>query len=218
LADVKQPSQRIARGSEEFARVLGFSDAVFAIAMTLLVVGIGVPTLNDEGSVGELWDDLGDLFPEILSFFISFAVIGRYWIAHHRFFARLGAFEYGLLWVNLVYLAFVAFLPFPTALLGNYFDNPLSVSTYAITVALISGLEVALMRRAHDVGLMSRPMPEPIYRWGVNASSLPVAFMLASVPVAFLSSALAVIMWFLSAPVQALVLDRNRPAGASDWF
>jgi uncharacterized membrane protein len=216
LADEK-PS-RIPRGSEEFGRVLAFSDGVFAIAMTLLVVGVGVPALNDEGSVGELWDDLGDLFPEILSFFISFAVIGRYWVAHHRFFGRLAAFDYGLIWLNLLYLAFVAFLPFPTALLGNYFDNPLAVATYAITVAVISGLEVVLFRRAHDVGLLSRPMPEPIYRYGVRASSMPVAFLLASVPVAFLSSVLAVVLWFVSVPVQLLVLDRNRPAQASDWY
>ena len=91
---IRSPAVRIARGSDEFSRVLAFSDGMFAIARTLLVVGIGVPELRDEGSVGELWDDFGDLYPEILSFFISFAVIGRYWVAHHRFFARVAALNY----------------------------------------------------------------------------------------------------------------------------
>jgi uncharacterized membrane protein len=151
--------RRPARGSEEFVRVLGFSDGLFAIAMTLLVVSVSVPVLHDENSVHELLDDLNHRSAEIVSFFISFVVIGRYWVAHHRFFALIGAFDYGLIAVNLVYLAFVAFLPFPTALLGNYFDNPLSVIVYALNIAVVSGLEVLLMQRAHRSGLFERPMP-----------------------------------------------------------
>jgi uncharacterized membrane protein len=214
----KLTSTRVPRGSDEFSRVLAFSDGVFAIAMTLLVVGIGVPELADEHSVGELWDDFGDLYPEIISFFISFAVIGRYWVAHHRFFAKVAALDYGLVWQNLLYLAFIAFLPFPTAVLGNYFSNPLSVATYAVTVAIISGLEVILFRRAHDAGLLRQRMPEDVYRWGVAASTLPVAFLLGSVPIAFLSSIAAVVVWFLSVPVQLLWLDRRMPPNAAEWF
>jgi uncharacterized membrane protein len=197
--------------------VLAFSDGMFAIAMTLLVVGIGVPTIADGSDEGQLLDAFHDLVPEIVSFFISFAVIGRYWVAHHQFFARLRAMDYGLIGINLVYLAFIAFLPFPTALLGNYFENPISVATYAVAVALVSGLEVVLFRRAYRAGLLTLGMPEPVYRWGVAASSLPVAFLLASVPVAFLSTIAAVGVWFLSVPGQ-LVLDRRRPPDAAEWF
>jgi uncharacterized membrane protein len=73
------------RGEIEFSRVLAFSDGVFAIAVTLLVVGIGVPTVRES----QLGDALRDLRPEIISFFISFIVIGNYWLAHHRFVAQL---------------------------------------------------------------------------------------------------------------------------------
>jgi uncharacterized membrane protein len=198
--------------------VLAFSDGVFAIAITLLVVGIGVPELADGDSVNELWNDFGDLYPEVLSFFISFLVIGRYWIAHHQFFARVAALDYGLVWQNLLYLGFVAFLPFPTAVLGNYFDNPLAVATYAVAVAIISGLEVVLFRRAHDADLLAREMPDAVYRWGLTASTLPVGFLLASVPVAFVSTGAAVAVWFLSVPVQILWLNRRMPPEAADWF
>jgi uncharacterized membrane protein len=136
--------------------VLAFSDGLFAIAMTLLVVAIGVPTLSDGDSVHELAEALNDLSPELISFFISFAVIGRYWAAHHLFFAQLARMDRGLIGLNLVYLAFVAFLPFPTALLGEYFDNPLSVVIYAVNVALVSGMEVVLFRHAHRAGLSRR--------------------------------------------------------------
>jgi uncharacterized membrane protein len=205
------------RGSEEFSRVLTFSDGLFAIAMTLLVVGIGTPMLENGGDEGELLDAYGDRLSEIVSFFISFAVIGRYWVAHHQFFRLLREMDYPLVGINLVYLAFIAFLPFPTGVLGTYFENPISVATYGVAVAVVSGLEVALFRHAYRAGLLAGEMPEPVYRYGVMASMLPVAFMLLSVPVAFLCTIAAVACWFLAVPVQ-VVLDRYRPAGAEDWF
>jgi uncharacterized membrane protein len=199
-------------------RVLAFSDGLFAIAMTLLVVSVSVPTLQDEHSFHELLNDLNDRSAEIISFFISFAVIGRYWVAHHRFFALIGELDYGLIGVNLVYLGFIAFLPFPTALLGNYFDNPLSVIAYALNIALVSGLEVLATRQAFRSRLFEAEMPPVVYRWAMVTSSLPVALMVLSVPVAFLSSWLAVLCWFASGPVQALFLNRRMPAEAAEWF
>jgi uncharacterized membrane protein len=205
------------RGSDEFTRVLSFSDALFGIAMTLLVVAIGVPRLDDGGDPGELLSALWDLEPEITSFVISFAVIGRYWLAHHSFFARLDAVDSRLMGTNLVYLAFVAFLPFPTALLGEYFSNPVSVALYAPIVAAVSGLEVVMFVQATRSGLLAQAMPGDVFRWGVAASLLPVALFLASVPVAFVSTRLAVVVWLALIPAEML-LDRRRPPGTEQHF
>lgn len=199
------------RDSAEFNRVLTFSDGLYAIAMTLLVVGIGVPMLQEPGDEGELLSELGDLVPELFSFFLSFAVIGRYWVAHHQFFARLRAVDGGLIAINLVYLAFVAFLPFPTALLGNYFENPISVALYALSVAAVSGLEVALFARAYGSGLLRRRIPPEVYRWGATVAFSPVVFFLLSIPVAFVSTVAAVAVWFLAVPAQLLIFDRRKP-------
>jgi uncharacterized membrane protein len=204
------------RDSAEFNRVLAFSDGLYAIAMTLLVVGIGVPTLEDPDDVNELLRDLGDLWPEMLSFFISFAVIGRYWLAHHQFVSRLRAFDGGLIAINLVYLGFVAFLPFPTGLLGNYFENPISTSLYALTVAVVSGLEVALFARAYSAGLLQRSIPRDVFRWGAAVAFSPVIFFLLSIPVAFVNTTAAVAFWFLAVPLQLLVLDRRKPPGTDE--
>jgi uncharacterized membrane protein len=199
------------RDSAEFNRVLAFSDGLYAIAMTLLVVGIGVPTLQQPDDVGELLGDLGDLLPELFSFFLSFAVIGRYWVAHHQFFSRLRAVDGGLIAINLVYLGFVAFLPFPTGLLGNYFENPISVALYALSVAAVSGLEVALFARAYRDGLLKRAIPGDVYRWGAAVAFAPVVFFVISVPVAFVSTVAAVAVWFLAIPAQILWWDRRKP-------
>jgi len=208
---------RYKRGSDEFTRVLAFSDGLFAIAMTLLVVAIAVPALNDAESVDELADALNDKSSEFISFFISFAVIGRYWLAHHQFFARLAWLDGGLIGINLIYLAFVAFLPFPTDLLGTYFDNPLAVAIYGVSVAVVSGLEVVLFRHAHRREMMRERLPEDVYRWGVFQSTSPVIFFLGSVPVAFVSTDLAIACWFLGIPF-AIVSRHWTPPEAGRYF
>jgi uncharacterized membrane protein len=210
-------ARRYDRGTDEFTRVLAFSDALFAIAMTLLVVGIGVPDLSDTDSVRELADALNDDLGAFVSFFISFAVIGRYWLAHHSFCSRLSAMDGQIIGLNLIYLMFVAFLPFPTALLGNYFENPLSIGVYAITVAAVSGMEVVLFHHAHRHALFERPLPEDVFRWGVRLSLSPVIFFVLSIPLAFVSTTLAVAAWFLGIPYQMLE-DRNKPANADEYL
>ena len=206
----KRSSRTFAHQSVEFGRVVAFSDGLFAIAMTLLVVGITVPAISDNDSVGELADALNELSSSVVSFFISFAVIGRYWIAHHSFFSGLKAIDSTLISINLLYLAFIAFLPFPTALLGAYFENPLAIVIYAPCVAMISGLEVVLFRHAHRSDLLRRKLPPDVYRFGVTASLTPVVFFLLSVPLAFVDTGIAVASWFLTIPF-AFLADRFKP-------
>ena len=183
--------------------------------MTLLVVGIGVPHLADESSVGDLADALNDDLGSFIGFFISFTVIGRYWLAHHQFFSRLAAMDQRLISLNLVYLMFIAFLPFPTVLLGDFFENPLTIVIYAVNVAIVSGLEVVLFRHAHRSGLFEREMPEEIYRWGVLMSLSPVLWFIFSIPLAFVSTSLAVVVWFFGIPFQAIA-NRWKPEGADE--
>jgi uncharacterized membrane protein len=209
--------RRYDRDSAEFGRVLAFSDGLFAIAMTLLVVSVTVPNISDHNSVHELTDGLNDLVPDFTSFFISFAVIGRYWLAHHQFVSLLKEIDQSFIALNLVYLAFIAFLPFPTALLGEYFENPLSVAIYALNVGLVSGLEVVLLRHAYRAGLLARQIPLEVYRFGVLASLTPVFVFAASIPIAFVSTTLAVISWFLTFPL-GLLVHRRAPERTEEFL
>lgn len=207
------PRRTYGRESVEFARTLTFTDGLFAIAMTLLVVDLAVPSLSDAGSVHELADKLNDDSAKFISFFISFAVIGRYWFAHHTYFSALARIDRGLIGLNLLYLAFIAFLPFPTALLGEYFENPLSIAIYAVNVALVSGMEVVLFSYAYNHGLLARKLPRDVYRYGAAMSLSPVLFFLLSIPVAFLSTTVAACMWFLGIPFAAIA-ERWKPEDA----
>jgi uncharacterized membrane protein len=209
------PRRTYDRDSVEFARTVTFTDGLFAIAMTLLVVSLAVPTLTDNDSVGELADKLSDDSATFVSFAISFAVIGRYWIAHHTYFSALARIDRALIALNLLYLAFIAFLPFPTALLGKYFENPLAIIIYAVNVAAVSGMEVVLFARAQNHDLLERKLPRDVYRFGAAMSLAPVVFFLLSIPIAFVSSTLAVCTWFLGIPLAAIA-RRWKPEGADE--
>ena len=115
--------------------------------------------------------------------------------------------------LNLIYLMFIAFLPFPTALLGRYFENPLSIVIYAVNVAVISGMEVVLFSRAQNHGLLKKKLPDDVYRFGAAMSLAPVFFFAISIPVAFISTTLAVCTWFLGIPLAAIA-GRWKPEGA----
>ena len=208
-------SRTFDRDSVEFSRTLAFTDGLFAIAMTLLVVDLAVPTIKHTHSVHELADALTDETSTYVSFFISFAVIGRYWVAHHNFVAGLARVDQRLISLNLIYLMFIAFLPFPTALLGRYFENPLSIVIYAVNVAAVSGMEVVLFSRAQNHDLLKKKLPRDVYRFGATMSLAPVFFFAISIPVAFVSTTLAVCVWFLGIPLAA-VAERWKPEGADE--
>jgi uncharacterized membrane protein len=185
--------------------------------MTLLVVAIEVPDLGDSDSVRDLANALADNTASFVSFVISFLVIGRYWVAHHRFFSLLKEMDQRLVGLNLLYLLFIAFLPFPTALLGNFFENPLSIAVYAVSVAIISGMEVVLFRHAERGGLLERRIPLPVYRWSMALSLSPVVAFVLSIPVAFVDTTLAVVVWFAAVPFQ-IVAQRFKPEHADEFL
>lgn len=193
----------------EFDRVANFSDAVFAIALTLLVVSIDVPDVQDS----ELPSALRDMWPQIRSFLIGFAVIAFYWFRHHGFFRILGAVDGPFMALNLAYLAAIAFVPFPIALVGDHSGVPIAVALYAVTLAIASALDTAMFGRAQRRGLLRVRMGPAAVRWSLLASLVPVAVFLLSIPLAYVDTALALWSWLLIAPAEAL-LGRWQPPDA----
>ena len=101
-------------------RIETFSDGVFAIAITLLVIEIGVPRLEGGESLEHA---LGDLWPQYSAYVLSFVMIGIYWANHHAFFKLFVRTDHVFLMLNVFFLMCIAFLPFPTAVLGEYLDD-----------------------------------------------------------------------------------------------
>jgi uncharacterized membrane protein len=131
-----------------------FSDGVFAIAITLLVLEINVPN----GPDGTLWHELKDQWPSYAAYLVSFFVIGIIWINHHGILEHITKVDYGVLYINLAVLATVAFLPFPTALLAEHLrtgaDEEVAAAVYNGSMALMgisSGLLWLYISRHPDL-------------------------------------------------------------------
>ena len=107
-------------------RIEAFSDGVFAIAITLLIIEIGVPHLEDEPPGTTLPQALVGLWPSYLGYLISFLQIGVIWANHHNRFRFIERSDHGLLFLNILFLMCVAFIPFPTALLAEYLERTAS--------------------------------------------------------------------------------------------
>ncbi len=207
LADLTAGVYR--RGSEEFSRFTGFSDGIFGFAMTLLISTVAVPAV----AARELGAALRDQVPDLLAFFVSFAVIGFYWLSHHRLFATFGSVTSRLMRINLAYMALIAFLPFPTALFGRYTEEPASVVLYAAALSGASFVEAAILREARRGGVLRVSLPDDAYRFVVAASLAPVAVFAASALVAFVDVGLAPFVWLLIIPIEVM-LGRRSPAPA----
>ena len=206
------------RGTLEFERVAAFSDAIYAIAMTLLVLEIGVPSLpGNDDSAREMLDALRDKIPEITSFAISFFVIGRYWLAHHWLFSRLERVDRRFMSQNLFHLGFVAFLPFPTALVGEYEGNPISFVVFALSMAAVSLTEVVMTDHAERADLLRAELSPEARKWGRAASVFPVVVFLVSIPIAFVSTTSALLSWLVLSPI-GFFINRRMPPETRAYF
>jgi uncharacterized membrane protein len=210
-------TRTFARGELEFDRMAFFSDAIYAISLTLLVVGLDIPRIADTSSNRALWDALDELQPEILMFFISFFVIGSFWLAHHRFVARLAAIDRRLMLVTIGYLAFIAFLPFPSGLLGEYSDNSVAVALYALCIAAVASVEAVLFALARKHDLLTVAPSGDVFRWGMVASLLPALLFLVSIPIAFVSPTLGIVTWGLGIPM-GMITGWRMPEQATEYF
>lgn len=144
-------------------RLTFFSDAVFAIAMTLLVIEIRVPHLH-ELSEQRLGTALLKLLPNYAGFLSSFFVIGRFWVGHHTLFGMLRAADSRLVWSNLFLLAAVAFMPFPTAVFSEYLPLRVGVGLYTLWLTLLGMVNLHLTRVALDNPRLVRPDLDPVQR------------------------------------------------------
>lgn len=180
----------------EFARIVAFSDGVFAIAITLLVLTLNVPEDLKRESVGEaLWG----LRHSFLAYAISFAVIGRYWLNHHQFFSKVTSFDGRLLALNIFYLAWVVLLPFSTEVIGTHGGEAASVILYAVNLVGVSLVGLWMALDANAAGL-SEISPEEAR--GLRHKSLFVAAVFTvSIPVAWVLPEWAPLLWL------ALFLD-----------
>jgi uncharacterized membrane protein len=180
----------------EFARVVAFTDGVFAIAITLLVLGLDVPS-----RASDLTNELFDQRQSLFAYALSFAVLGRLWLGHHSFFGGLQSFDRTLIVLNFVYLAWIALVPFTSELLGNYTDQAPSVMVYAASIVGVTATFGAQIAYAYRRGLL-KPEYGPLARASDGPGVFAVVLVFSvSIAVAPLSPTAAIVMWLATAVI-----------------
>ena len=177
-------------------RLLAFSDGVFAIAATLLVLNLKAPHLTGPNIDQQLRHALGKDGGVLLGFVISFYVIARYWMVHHRLSLRLRRVDGRFIIINLVFLAFIVFLPFPAEIIGLYGSTVTAVVLYSVTMVAIGVLSLTLWEYATRAQLMG-PVPADLVRATRTRSLIPITVFGSSIPLAFVSPSAAQVWWVL---------------------
>ncbi len=189
------------------ARLDAFSDGVFAIAITLLVLDIPVPNVEQ----GELPDALLDQWPVYAAYVVSFAIIGIIWVNHHAVFGYVEHVDRGLLFLNLNLLLWVGLIPWPTSLLAEYMqsggsDERAAALVYALTMTLMgvsfAGLWLYIAHRP-QVGAVAHLQPEEVrsrtrrFVIGAPLYALSVGLALVSAPACLAVNALLAVYYAL---------------------
>jgi uncharacterized membrane protein len=179
------------RESVEFTRIVAFTDGVFAIAITLLVLSLEVPP---ELAGADLHEFLVESWRQFFAYFLSFAVIGRFWISHHDMFSLLHDFDRRLMVLNLAYLSLIVLIPFPTELLGDFGDRTDAVVLYAAAVGTAALLTARIIRDALGRGLVAPGRRERAERMAAGIM-VPAVVFYVSIPVALLSPLAGQLVW-----------------------
>jgi uncharacterized membrane protein len=201
----RRATPRWERDGAEFDRAIGFVDATFALALTLLVTTLEVDGASAWTSLDALGDAVG---PQFFAFVVAFVVIAGYWLRHHRLIASFAAIDTTVIVANLALVAAIVLMPFSTRAVGDpgVEDLPLPTTVMAVNVAAASILHAAVFALAGRRGLLgSTPdrVDPPDY---LIANLAPAAVFLASIPVAYAASPLAAqLCWLALIPVGYLI-------------
>jgi uncharacterized membrane protein len=177
-------------------RIKAFSDGVFSIVITLLVLELHVPVLESPASGSELMWALVAIWPKILTYAASFIVVGIYWIAHHNFFHYTHKTNRSLLWLNHFYLMSVSLIAFTAGLIGSYPSNRVAVFFYGLNLVMVGSFLSAMWayvmkhRMVNEHALL-------IMRATRIIVAIPVALYFLAMLAAFIDTRISILLFVL---------------------
>ena len=204
------------------ARLETLADGIFAIAMTLLVLNVQVPQIPAH-LVGErLPRALFDLWPRFLSFALSFVVVGVYWVGHHNQFHYVRRVDRPFMWLNILFLMCIAFVPFSAALLGQYVHQQIAVAIYGLNLVVVGAVLYLIWwyatsgRRLVDPDLSPRVVQAGGRRVlaGVVSYLAAVCLSLASITLSVALYILVPILYILPGRIDRHLMGRLTPSDA----
>lgn len=200
-------------------RLDAITDGIFAVAMTLLVIELKIPETAHIASADALLRALAHLMPKFFGWVISFLVLALFWWGHHRAFHFVRVVDGKLVLINLVFLGFVSFMPFASALSGEYGTYFPSQVVYSGTMLMISMMALWMWRYLHrNPQLCHPPLPELAWRLARLRTGMLAAISVIAVAIAWVlptGGNMAFMLMMAAGPLSRRIEKRYR-ASTSD--
>jgi uncharacterized membrane protein len=178
-------------------RLIFFSDAVFAISITLLALEIRLPAGEETLNNVELAAALLSIWPKYFGFVLSFLVIGFFWISHHRKFRYIWRYDRRLIFLNLLLLMVIAFIPFPTSVLSEH-GNRTATIFYALVIILGGLISIAMWWYATDHNRLTDPQLDARQRRKeITMPLITICIFAISIGLSFIDEGLSRFSWIL---------------------
>lgn len=163
-------------------------DGIFAIAMTLLVLGLKVPQMTHERATAELSGALAGLRPHFTAFVISFLLLAVFWMAHHRQFKSIKKVDSIFIWLNILMLLLIVFVPFSTSLMGEYEEVQIAYIIFDLNLLLI-GLSMLLYwwYAGKDNRLMVDDFTKAQYYYGIKRNAVLPSVSIVAIGLTFVT-------------------------------
>ncbi len=179
-------------------RLLAFTDGVFAIIVTILVLELKVPDLGSGQSLGE---SLAEIQPTFVSFVISFLLVGMYWVGHRSSFAQVRYIDRNTTWLNLLFLMAVSLVPFVAGVLGEYQTESVALHLYGLVLISVTVFRIALDSYVYrHPGLLWQQSSEQVRRLGRITAAAPLVVYALAMLVATWFPSLSLVL-YLSIPL-----------------
>jgi uncharacterized membrane protein len=215
------PAPEPAAATDEYEtstdRLVTLSDGVVAIAITLIILGIPVPSphgVHDPNSVSVLAALLRSSVDDWISYVISFYVIAQFWLIHRRVFRGIRGNREGLAVWNFVYLLTISVMPFTSDLVGKWPENPLSVIIFSANLILANVAMYGMLTFSRRHRLLNEQGVAVLARYESLEGAISIAFYLLAIPVALVNPDVAKLCWagLAIAPRLASMITKRRGA------
>lgn len=190
------------RKNLQLERIILFSDAVFAIAITLLIIELRLPEMPNRSNRA-LINALLHTIPHFISFIMSFMIIGIYWVSHHKMFSYVVNYDARLMWLNLLLLFFIVLMPFSSAVYGVYTTLTVAFILYVFNILMLAVFIFLLYNHISKPGKnLSHGLENPrlVRYYKTRAWAVPACFMVGVI-IALCSSSLIAIILSRASPI-----------------
>jgi uncharacterized membrane protein len=191
--------------------VISFGDAIFAFAITLMTLSIDIPELPTNLTESQLLGRLYDLYPQVESYIISFAVISIFWISYHQVFNYITRSHISMVYLNLLFLLLITFLSITTSLVIEYGSYQIPYVIYCVVVIMASSLLAIIWWHAtKDYRFVGKDI-HPLFIRGLMLNLLLVPFVFAiSLLVSFFDLDIAQYLWLIIVPLSIVIRRKYR--------